>query len=184
MEQMNTDRIYAEQLAGEYAPKDAWKVAALRKLDQRAKLPATILAYSLGIVAALVLGAGMCLTMGVIGDGTGTSFGLGIVIGIAGIIGVCANCPLYLRLLARGKERYAADIVRLAQEIGEGQKQPSGRSGKEPRYGCIAGQMPCHGSAHGRGLPVPSGGEGVSLHHREGDLRLGGRQPLDVLSAL
>ena len=73
-------------------------------------------------MAALVLGAGMCLTMGVIGDGTGTSFGLGIVVGLVGIIGVCANCPLYQRLLARGKERYAADIMRLAQEIGEEQK--------------------------------------------------------------
>lgn len=30
---MNTDKIYAESLANEYAPKDAAKVAALRKLD-------------------------------------------------------------------------------------------------------------------------------------------------------
>ena len=39
---MNTDKIYAEQLANEYAPKDTSKVVALRKLDARAKLPATI----------------------------------------------------------------------------------------------------------------------------------------------
>lgn len=39
---MNMDKIYAEQLANEYAPKDASKVVALRKLDKRAKLPATI----------------------------------------------------------------------------------------------------------------------------------------------
>lgn len=37
---MNTDKIYAEQLANEYAPKDTSKVVALRKLDARAKLPA------------------------------------------------------------------------------------------------------------------------------------------------
>lgn len=122
MEQMNTDRIYAEHLASEYAPKDTSKVVALRKLDQRAKLPAIIAAYSLGIVAALVLGAGMCLTMGVIGDGAGASFGIGIAIGIVGIIGICVNYPLYQRMLARSKERYAADIVRLAQEISEEQE--------------------------------------------------------------
>ena len=29
---MNTDKIYAEQLANEYAPKDTSKVVALRKL--------------------------------------------------------------------------------------------------------------------------------------------------------
>lgn len=32
---MNTDKIYAEQLANEYAPKDTSKVVALRKLDAR-----------------------------------------------------------------------------------------------------------------------------------------------------
>ena len=30
---MNTDKIYAEQLANEYAPKDTSGVIALRKLD-------------------------------------------------------------------------------------------------------------------------------------------------------
>lgn len=35
---MNTDKIYAEQLANEYAPKDTSKVVALRKLDKKAKL--------------------------------------------------------------------------------------------------------------------------------------------------
>ena len=35
---MNTDKIYAEQLANEYAPKDTSKVVALRKLDAKAKI--------------------------------------------------------------------------------------------------------------------------------------------------
>lgn len=35
---MNTDKIYAEQLANEYAPKGTSKVVALRKLDARAKI--------------------------------------------------------------------------------------------------------------------------------------------------
>ena len=47
---MNTDKIYAEQLANEYAPKDTSKVVALRKLDARAKLPATVFAYTFGII--------------------------------------------------------------------------------------------------------------------------------------
>ena len=33
---MNTDKIYAEQLANEYAPKDTSKVVALRKLEGKA----------------------------------------------------------------------------------------------------------------------------------------------------
>ena len=44
---MNTDKIYAEQLANEYALKDTSKVIALRKLDAKAKLPATVFTYTL-----------------------------------------------------------------------------------------------------------------------------------------
>ena len=47
---MNTDKIYAEQIANEYLPKETSKVVALRKLDRCAKLPANIFAYTFGIV--------------------------------------------------------------------------------------------------------------------------------------
>lgn len=56
---MNTDKIYAEHLVNEYASKNDSKVIALRKLDARAKLPATIFTYSLGIISALIAGVGM-----------------------------------------------------------------------------------------------------------------------------
>lgn len=114
---MNTDKIYAEQLANEYAPKDTSKVVALRKLDAKAKRPATILAYTLGIVSALLLGVGMCLTMKVIGSGSSGMFMLGLVIGVLGIAGVCVNYPLYKKLLASGKQKYAYEIIQLAKEI-------------------------------------------------------------------
>lgn len=47
---MNTDKIYAESIAKEYAKKDDSKVIALRKLDCRAKMPATIFTYTFGII--------------------------------------------------------------------------------------------------------------------------------------
>ena len=75
---MNTDKIYAEQLANEYAPKDTSKVVALRKLDNKAKLPATIFTYTFGIITALVAGEGMCLSMKVIGSGATAMFVLGV----------------------------------------------------------------------------------------------------------
>ena len=34
---MNTDKIFAEAIANEYAPKKASKVVALKKLDRKAK---------------------------------------------------------------------------------------------------------------------------------------------------
>ena len=83
---MNTDKTYAEQIAAEYAPKDTSKVVALRKLDRRAKLPANIAAYSIGIL---------------------------------GMVGMGLNYPIYKHLLEQGKQKYAADIMRLASQISE-----------------------------------------------------------------
>ena len=116
---MNTDKIYAEQLANEYAPKDASMVVALRKLDAKAKRPAEIFAFSFGVISALVLGLGMCLSMNVIGNGTPATFALGVVIGLLGIFGVSVNYPIYKKLLERGKQKYAFEIIELAKEISE-----------------------------------------------------------------
>lgn len=116
---MNTDKIYAEQLANEYAPKDTSKVVALRKLDAKAKRPASIFTYTLGVISALVLGIGMCLAMGQIGSGTTGSFVLGIVIGTIGMVGMGVNYPIYKRILESGKKKYAFEIMELAKEISE-----------------------------------------------------------------
>ena len=116
---MNTDKIYAEQLANEYAPKDTSKVVALRKLDARAKLPATIFTYTFGIIAALVTGVGMCFSMNVIGSGTTTMFVLGVIVGIVGLAGMGINYPIYKKMLTKGKQKYAYEIIELAKEISE-----------------------------------------------------------------
>jgi len=116
---MNTDKLYAEQLANEYAPKDTSKVVALRKLDAKAKRPAAVFTYTFGILAALVMGVGMCLSMKVIGGGTTPMFILGVVLGVVGLLGMGINYPIYKKLLAKGKEKYAYDIMELAKEISE-----------------------------------------------------------------
>lgn len=116
---MNTDKIYAEQLANEYAPKNDSKVVALRKLDRKAKQPANIFAYTFGIIFTLIFGTGMCLCMGAIGDGTMMSMLIGIAVGIVGMIGVGINYPIYKRLLNKGKAKYAFEIMQLAKEISE-----------------------------------------------------------------
>ena len=116
---MNTDKIYAEQIANEYAPKDTSKVIALRKLDARAKLPSAIFAYSMGIVSTLIFGTGMCLVLGELGSGTTGSFVLGIVVGVLGLLGIGINYPIYKRILENGKKKYAFEIMELAREISE-----------------------------------------------------------------
>ena len=112
---MNTDKIIAESIAKDYAPKEDSKIVALKKLDSRAKLPATVFTYTWGIVFALVFGTGMCLAMKVIGS----SMLLGVIVGVIGLIGFGVNYPIYKRLLEKGKAKYAFEIVQLAREIAE-----------------------------------------------------------------
>ena len=115
---MNTDKILADSIAKDYAPKDNSKIIALKKLDSKAKLPATIFTYSFGIISSLVVGTGMCFAMQVLGSGI-ISMVFGIILGIIGFVGCGGNYPLYKNMLDKGKSRYAYEIVELAREISE-----------------------------------------------------------------
>ena len=115
---MNTDKIYAESIAKEYAPKDSSKIVALRKLDRKAKMPATIFTYTFGIISSLVLGTGMCFAMQVLGSGI-IGMVIGIIVGVIGMIGCGVNYPIYKKMLENGKKKYAYEIVELAREISE-----------------------------------------------------------------
>jgi hypothetical protein len=112
---MNTDKILAESIAKEYAPKDNSKIVALKKLDNRAKLPSTIFTYTCGILSTLIFGTGMCMAMKVIGGG----MIFGIIVGMIGLMGCGVNYPIYKKMLEKGKAKYAYDIVQLAKEIAD-----------------------------------------------------------------
>lgn len=118
---MNTDKIYAEAIANEYSKKETSKVVQLKKLDSKVKTPAAIFGFTFGILSSLILGTGMCLSMGVIGAGTTASFVAGTIIGIIGIAGVAVNYRIYKTILNRAKERYAGDIIALARQISDGE---------------------------------------------------------------
>ncbi|MCD7838485.1 MAG: dihydropteridine reductase [Clostridiales bacterium] len=116
---MNTDKIYAETIVNEYAPRGTSKVVALKKLDRRAKLPATVFSYAFGIVGTLAAGVGMCLSMQVIGTPSRTTMAAGVVIGLVGFLAMAINYPIYRKLLETGKKKYAFEIMQLAKEISE-----------------------------------------------------------------
>ena len=115
---MNTDKILAESIAKEYAPKDSSKIVALKKLDRKAKMPATVFTYTFGIISSLVAGTGMSLAMQVIGSGT-MAMVIGIIVGIIGFVGCGVNYPIYKKMLEKGKSKYAFEIVTLAREISD-----------------------------------------------------------------
>ena len=116
---MKTDKIIAEQIASEYAPKQERKLVALIKLNRKAKQGAQIFAYTFGIISSLIMGTGMSFAMGVIGDGKLLTMIIGIIIGVIGIFGVSINYFIYKKLLEKGKNKYGSDIIRLAKEIAE-----------------------------------------------------------------
>jgi len=115
---MNTDKIYAESIAKEYAVKENSKVTALKKLDAKAKKPALIFTYTFGIVSCLMAGLGMSLAMQVLAEGI-EWFILGIVLGLLGFTGCAVNYPIYRKILKNSKAKYAYEIVQLAKEISE-----------------------------------------------------------------
>lgn len=116
---MNTDKIFAEQIANEYSVKETSKVKALKRLDGKVKMPPTIFTYTFGIVFSLILGLGMCFAMEVLGDGSALMMAIGIIVGCVGILGVSINYPIYKKWINARKKKYAGDIIALAKEISE-----------------------------------------------------------------
>ena len=114
---MNTDKIIAEKIASEYAPKTTSKLTALKKLDRKARQGAEIFAYTLGIISSLIMGTGMSLAMGVVGDESNVMMIMGIIIGLIGIFGVSINYFIYKKMLNKSKMKYGNDIIKLAKEI-------------------------------------------------------------------
>ena len=113
---MNENKIVAESIAKEYIPKGDSKIVALKKLDAKAKRPAIIFAYTFGIFFTLVAGAGMCFAMEVLGNSTAHMV-LGILLGVVGFTACGVNYPIYKRILQKGKDKYAYEIVELARQI-------------------------------------------------------------------
>lgn len=116
---MNTDEIYAKILAAEYAPKTSRKIIALRKLDMRAKQPAVIFAYMLGITAVLIFGIGICLLTIYFITPESLQLCLGLLCFAVGLLAMSFNCQLFKKTLQKAKQRYAFEIVELAKEICE-----------------------------------------------------------------
>ena len=73
---------------------------------------ASIKAIAIGIIGCLLLGIGMSLTMA-----TSDYFVLGIIVGIIGLVIVCANYPLYQRDLTKLREAAKPRIMELAASL-------------------------------------------------------------------
>lgn len=97
------------------------KMAQLRALDAGVGKKATTVSLILGVVGALIMGIGMCLTMTDFGKILGAyqdmAMVIGIVVGMVGIVLVSIAYPVYNRLLKKERERIAPEILRLTEEL-------------------------------------------------------------------
>jgi len=105
---------YAESIREKYTPKEESKLEKLRALDKKVSRPAEIFAYSFGVAGALVLGVGMCLAMGVIGN---LPMPVSVIIGCAGIAICGVNYPIYKGILNYRKQKYAKEVFELTDEL-------------------------------------------------------------------
>jgi len=95
------------------------KMAQLRRLDAGVYSKATAASIAVGVIGALIMGAGMSIIMTDIGAFLGTVFSIivGISLGIIGIVLVCLAYPVYSRTITRERARIAPEILRLTDEL-------------------------------------------------------------------
>lgn len=103
-----------KRIREQYVQREETKLDQLRALDSKVKTPALVFAYVFGSIASLVLGAGMCFAMEVIGTGMMIP---GIAIGLVGIALVTANYFIYKKILESRRAKYAEEIIALSDSI-------------------------------------------------------------------
>lgn len=97
------------------------KMTVLRRLDAGVTQKAQAISLVFGIIGALLLGLGMSLAMSELGEMLGAykEFAMlfGVIIGIVGIIIVCAAYPVYNHIIKKEREKIAPEIIRLSDEL-------------------------------------------------------------------
>lgn len=97
------------------------KMAQLRSLDATVTQKATIAGIVAGTVGTLIMGAGLSLILSdfgkIIGSYQELVYPLGILIGVTGIVMLSFAYPLYHHTLKKEREKIAADVIRLTDEL-------------------------------------------------------------------
>jgi len=115
----NDQEFLVQKIRTQYTEKENTKLDELKALDAKVKRPANIFAYIFGSVSAVIMGSGMSLVMTDIGSTIGIDNAMvpGIIIGIIGMLMALVNYPIYKKMLASRKEKYADQIIELSDKI-------------------------------------------------------------------
>ena len=115
----NDQHFAVQKIRTQYIQKESTDLDALRALDAKVRRPANLLAYALGSVAALIMGAGMSLVMTDIGSTLHVANPLvsGIIIGVCGMAMAIVNYPIYRSILGARKAKYSEQILALSEKM-------------------------------------------------------------------
>ena len=113
-----------EAIRKKYMPKEEDKMAQLRCLHAIPTRKAQAASLVVGVIGALVMGAGMSLVMTdlgeILGDYRSYATLIGIVVGVAGMVPVALAYPLYNRVLRKQRKKIAPQILKLSEELLQG----------------------------------------------------------------
>lgn len=115
----NDQEFLVQKIRTQYTEKEHTQLDELKALDCKVKKPVNIFAYVFGAVSAMIMGAGMSLVMTDLGTQLGMTETMvpGVVIGGAGLILAALNYPMYKRILASRKKKYADQIIALSDQL-------------------------------------------------------------------
>ena len=118
----NDQEFLVQKIRTQYTEKEHSQLDALKELDTKVKRPAYVFAYVFGSISAIIMGSGMSLVM----TDIGTQFGMtetmvpGIAIGVIGMVMAIVNYPMYKKILASRRKKYADKIIALSDELMKG----------------------------------------------------------------
>lgn len=115
----NDQEFLVQKIRTQYTEKEHTRLDELKELDAKVKRPANVFAYVFGSISAIIMGSGMSLVMTDIGSSIGIEDAMapGIVIGVVGMLMVIVNYPIYQKMLASRRKKYADKIIELSDKI-------------------------------------------------------------------
>ena len=105
-----------QEIRKKYLPQVESKLDELKRLDAQVQNSGMTESLCAGIIGSLIFGLGMCLAMQVLGNGIVMMI-LGILIDLAGMVGMLVAHPVYRKKQKKAKEKLAPRILELTEEL-------------------------------------------------------------------
>ena len=102
-----------KRIRQKYENKQEDKMEQLRSLDRKVTQKGTMTAIVVGVIGSLIMGVGMCCVL----VWSGVWFVPGIIVGLLGMAILGVAYPLYIHITQKEREKYAPEILRLADEL-------------------------------------------------------------------